>query len=209
MDSPLKHHFDPAERPDCLDVSPERLNPMTAAQLERELEAALEAMTEAEYDPAVIDAYLDALDRKAPMPDHTDAGTAYAGFQARVQRAAGQVSGRRASRRSRVRLRTLPGRRGGGPADHVSVQLHGRGPGVRRGCVRRHRPLDGQRVQLRRAARGGCVRLCPGRRPAAQDSQTDRRDVPEEYHEIYNKLKGVGCSTIHVSSLHSRRFPSN
>ena len=107
MDSPLKHHFDPAERPDCLDVSPERLNPMTAAQLERELEAALEAMTEAEYDPAVIDAYLDALDRKAPMPDHPDAGTAYAGFQARVQRAAGQVSGRRASRRSRVRLRTL------------------------------------------------------------------------------------------------------
>ena len=65
--------------------------------------AALEAMTEAEYDPAVIDAYLDALDRKAPMPDHPDAGTAYAGFQARVQRAAGQVSGRRASRRSRVR----------------------------------------------------------------------------------------------------------
>ncbi|MFR6185817.1 MAG: DUF4367 domain-containing protein [Lawsonibacter sp.] len=143
MDSPLKHHFDPAERPDCLDVSPERLNPMTAAQLERELEAALEAMTEAEYDPAVIDAYLDALDRKAPMPDHPDAGTAYAGFQARVQRAAGQVSGRRASRRSRVRLRTL----------------------------------------LRVAA-------------AAQDSQTDRRDVPEEYHEIYNKLKGVGCSTF-------------
>ena len=85
MDSPLKHHFDPAERPDCLDVSPERLNPMTAAQLERELEAALEAMTEAEYDPAVIDAYLDALDRKAPMPDHPDARTAYAGFQARVR----------------------------------------------------------------------------------------------------------------------------
>lgn len=88
MDSPLKHHFESAERPDCLDVSPERLNPMTAAQLERELEAALEAMTEEEYDPAVIDAYLDALDRKAPTPDHPDAGTAYAGFQARVQRAA-------------------------------------------------------------------------------------------------------------------------
>lgn len=89
MDSPLKHHFESAERPDCLDVSPERLNPMTAAQLERELEAALEAMTEEEYDPAVIDAYLDALDRKAPTPDHPDAGTAYAGFQARVRRAAG------------------------------------------------------------------------------------------------------------------------
>lgn len=112
MDSPLKHHFESAERPDCLDVSPERLNPMTAAQLERELEAALEAMTEAEYDPAVIDAYLDALDRKAPMPDHTDARTAYAGFQARVQRAAGQVSGRRAARGGCVRL--CPDRRPGG-----------------------------------------------------------------------------------------------
>lgn len=178
MDSPLKHHFDPAERPDCLDVSPERLNPMTAAQLERELEAALEAMTEAEYDPAVIDAYLDALDRKAPMPDHPDAGTAYAGFQARVQRAAGQVSGRRASRRSRVRLRTLLRVAAAAPADHVSVQLHGRGPGVRRGCVRRHRPLDGQRVQLRRAARGGCVRLCPGRRPGGAGQSNRQEGCP-------------------------------
>lgn len=139
MDSPLKHHFESAERPDCLDVSPERLNPMTAAQLERELEAALEAMTEEEYDPAVIDAYLDALDRKAPTPDHPDAGTAYAGFQARVQRAAGQVSGGRASRRSRVRLRTL----------------------------------------LRVAA-------------AAQSSQTDRRDVPEEYQTVQLELERRG-----------------
>ena len=84
MDSPLKHHFESAERPDCLDVSPERLNPMTAAQLERELEAALEAMTEEEYDPAVIDAYLDALDRKAPTPDQMcirDRGTAGQGVQ--------------------------------------------------------------------------------------------------------------------------------
>lgn len=179
MDSPLKHHFDPAERPDCLDVSPERLNPMTAAQLERELEAALEAMTEAEYDPAVIDAYLDALDRKAPMPDHTDAGTAYAGFQARVT--AGRRTGLRQARLPAEQgppAHTAPGRRGGGPADHVSVQLHGRGPGVRRGCVRRHRPLDGQRVQLRRAARGGCVRLCPGRRPGGAGQSNRQEGCP-------------------------------
>ena len=155
MDSPLKHHFDPAERPDCLDVSPERLNPMTAAQLERELEAALEAMTEAEYDPAVIDAYLDALDRKAPMPDHP-----------RLPAEQGPPA------------HTAPGRRGGGPADHVSVQLHGRGPGVRRGCVRRHRPLDGQRVQLRRAARGGCVRLCPDRRPGGAGQSNRQEGCP-------------------------------
>ena len=46
-----------------------------------------------------------------------------------------------------------------------------------------------------RTARSASAR-CPGRMRPAQDSQTDRRDVPEEYHEIYNKLKGVGCSTF-------------
>ena len=81
-----------------------------------ELEAALEAMTEEEYAPAVIDAYLDALDRKAPTPDHPDAGTAYTWFQARVQRAAGQVSGGRSSRQRAVQwaqrgAKGQPGRR--------------------------------------------------------------------------------------------------
>lgn len=197
MDSPLKHHFDPAERPDCLDVSPERLNPMTAAQLERELEAALEAMTEAEYDPAVIDAYLDALDRKAPMPDHPDAGTAYAGFQARVQRAAGQVSGRRASRRSRVRLRTLL--RVAAAAALLTTFLFSsmvaaQASGVDVfGAIARWTDSAFSFGALPGEDASGSVQAAA---PAAQDSQTDRRDVPEEYHEIYNKLKGVGCSTF-------------
>lgn len=188
MDSPLKHHFDPAERPDCLDVSPERLNPMTAAQLERELEAALEAMTEAEYDPAVIDAYLDALDRKAPMPDHTDAGTAYAGFQARVQRAAGQVSGRRASRRSRVRLRTLL--RVAAAAALLTTFLFSsmvvaQASGVDVfGAIARWTDSAFSFGALPGEDASGSVQAAA---PAAQDSQTDRRDVPEEYHEIYNQ----------------------
>ena len=118
MDSPLKHHFEPAERPDCLDVSPERLNAMTAAQLERELEAALEAMTEEEYDPAVIDAYLDALDQKAPIPDHPDAWA-------------------------------------------TTMELN-------------------RNVVSRAAA------------PAAQGSQTDRRDVPEEYQTVQLELERRG-----------------
>ncbi len=164
MDSPLKHHFDPAERPDCLDVSPERLNPMTAAQLERELEAALEAMTEAEYDPAVIDAYR--RDRLCRVPGQGTAGRRTGLRQARLPAEQGPPA------------HTAPGRRGGGPADHVSVQLHGRGPGVRRGCVRRHRPLDGQRVQLRRAARGGCVRLCPDRRPGGAGQSNRQEGCP-------------------------------
>ena len=197
MDSPLKHHFEPAERPDCLDVSPERLNPMTAAQLERELEAALEAMTEEEYDPAVIDAYLDALDQKAPIPDHPDAGTAYAGFQARVQRAAGQVSGGTVSRRSRVRLGGLL--RVAAAAALLTTFLFSsmvaaQASGVDVfGAIARWTDSVFSFGALPEEDASGSVQTTA---PAVQSSETDRRDVPEEYHEIYTKLKGVGCSSF-------------
>lgn len=197
MDSPLKHHFEPAERPDCLDVSPERLNAMTAAQLERELEAALEAMTEEEYDPAVIDAYLDALDQKAPIPDHPDAGTAYAGFQTRVQRAAGQVSGGRASRRSRVRLGGLL--RVAAAAALLTTFLFSsmvaaQASGVDVfGAIARWTDSVFSFGALPEEDASGSVQTTA---PAVQSSETDRRDVPEEYHEIYTKLKGVGCSSF-------------
>lgn len=197
MDSPLKHHFEPAERPDCLDVSPERLNAMTAAQLERELEAALEAITEEEYDPAVIDAYLDALDQKAPIPDHPDAGTAYAGFQTRVQRAAGQVSGGTVSRRSRVRLRTLL--RVAAAAALLttflfSTMVAAQASGVDVfGAIARWTDSAFSFGALPGEDAPGSVQTAA---PAVQSSETDRRDVPEEYHEIYTKLKGVGCSSF-------------
>lgn len=193
MDSPLKHHFESAERPDCLDVSPERLNPMTAAQLERELEAALEAMTEEEYDPAVIDAYLDALDRKAPTPDHPDAGTAYAGFQARVQRAAGQVSGGRASRRSRVRLRTLL--RVAAAAALLTTFLFSsmvvaQASGVDVfGAIARWTDSVFSFGALPGEDASGSVQTAA---PAAQSSQTDRRDVPEESQTVQLELERRG-----------------
>ena len=167
---------------------------MTAAQLEAELEAALEAMTEEEYDPAVIDAYLDALDRKAPTPDHPDAGPPTPGFQARVQRAAGQVSAAaRLPAEQGPPAHPAPGRRGGGPADHISVQLHGRGPGVRRGRVRRHRPLDGQCVQLRRSARGGRVRPRPDRRPGGTEQSNRQEGCPGG---ISNRTAGAGAARL-------------
>lgn len=197
MDSPLKHHFDPAERPDCLDVSPERLNPMTAAQLERELEAALEAMTEEEYDSAVIDAYLDALDQKAPIPAHPDAGTAYTGFQARVRQAAGQVSGGTVSRRSRVRLGGLL--RVAAAAALLTTFLFSsmvaaQASGVDVfGAIARWTDSVFSFGALPGEDASGSVQTAA---PAAQGSVTDRRDVPEEYHEIYTKLKGVGCSSF-------------
>ena len=86
MDSPLNHRTNQNQvnLPDCLDVSPERLNSMSPSELEQAMEAALSAMTEENYDPAVIDAYLDVLDRKTTMPAMPDAKTSYADFQRRI-----------------------------------------------------------------------------------------------------------------------------
>lgn len=84
MDSPLNHRTNPADLPDCLDILPERLNSMSPSELEQAMEAALSAMTEENYDPAVIDAYLDVLDHKTSMPAMPDAKTSYADFQRRI-----------------------------------------------------------------------------------------------------------------------------
>ena len=42
-------------------------------------------MTEETYDPALIDAYLAALDRKAPMPEVPDSEAAFANFKSRLR----------------------------------------------------------------------------------------------------------------------------
>ena len=145
----------------------------------------------------MIDAYLDALDRKAPTPDHPDAGTAYTWFQARVQRAAGQVSGGRASRRSMVRLRTLL--RVAAAAALLTTFLFSsmvaaQASGVDVfGAIARWTDSVFSFGALPEEDASGSVQTTA---PAVQSSETDRRDVPEEYHEIYTKLKGVGCSSF-------------
>lgn len=55
-----------------------QLSPEDLAQA---MEEALDNMTEDTYDPAVIHAYLDALDAKTPMPEPPDVEDAYAQFQ--------------------------------------------------------------------------------------------------------------------------------
>ena len=62
-------------------VSAESLEAMSPVELAEALELALDSMTEETYDPAVIDAYLDALDRKAPMPPVPDTEAAFQDFQ--------------------------------------------------------------------------------------------------------------------------------
>lgn len=64
-------------QPACLDISPERLDSMSASELADAMEEAMNAMTEETYDPAVIDAYLEALDRKVPIPNDMSAQISY------------------------------------------------------------------------------------------------------------------------------------
>ena len=63
----------------------DKLEAMPPSELAEELEAALDAMTEETYDPAMIEAYLDALDRKSPMPAHPSAEASYQEFYAKLQ----------------------------------------------------------------------------------------------------------------------------
>ena len=72
-------------QPACLDISPERLDSMSASELADAMEEAMNAMTEETYDPAVIDAYLEALDRKVPIPNDMSAQISYVDFIKQLQ----------------------------------------------------------------------------------------------------------------------------
>ena len=95
MDTPWNNHTGQAGQPIHFGVSPERLDSLPSSELADEMERALDAMAEDTYDAAVIDAYLEALDRRAPMPEHPDAESSYAALQEKLQtevKAQGQVS---------------------------------------------------------------------------------------------------------------------
>ena len=107
MESPLNHHPNQTGKPDCLDISPERLKNMSPSELEQAMEDALSIMTEEDYDPAVIDAYLNALDNQAPMPMYPDAKTSYTDFQQKVRSLSGDPSVQGMQKRKHVRLHRI------------------------------------------------------------------------------------------------------
>lgn len=79
-----KQHGSPSNRPAGGDVFAKMLEAMTEEELTDGLNEALESMTEETYDPALIDAYLAALDRKAPMPEVPDSEAAFANFKTKL-----------------------------------------------------------------------------------------------------------------------------
>ena len=107
MESPLNHHLNQTGKPDCLDISPERLKSMSPSELEQAMEDALSIMTEEDYDPAVIEAYLNALDNQAPMPMYPDAKTSYTDFQQKVRSLSDDPSVQGMQKRKHVRLHRI------------------------------------------------------------------------------------------------------
>ena len=97
MDTPWNDHTEQTDQPIHFDVSPERLDAMSPAELAGELEQALDEMTEDTYDAAVIDAYLEALDRKTPMPEFPDSEAAYRRLQTTLQGAVFQTQDKAAT----------------------------------------------------------------------------------------------------------------
>lgn len=79
-----KQHGSPSNRPAGGDVFAKMLEAMTEEELTDGLNEALESMTEETYDPALIDVYLAALDRKAPMPEVPDSEAAFANFKSKL-----------------------------------------------------------------------------------------------------------------------------
>ena len=100
MNDPMDKHPEEIRERTCFDVSQEKLEAMSPSELAEAMEAALDAMTEETYDPAVIDAYLDALDRKAPMPAHPNAESSYQDFQDKLQEYVEQGASKPAKQRT-------------------------------------------------------------------------------------------------------------
>lgn len=63
----------------------EPFDSMSSVEIAEALEQALDSMTEETYDPALIDAYLNALDQRAPMPPPPDAKASFQALQRKLQ----------------------------------------------------------------------------------------------------------------------------
>lgn len=85
------------------EAAAEGLDAMTTAGLTEGLEALCETMSEENYNGVLVGAYLDALDRKAPVPDVPSAEESHAAFLRRIGGLSGEGGGAR-SRRTPRRL---------------------------------------------------------------------------------------------------------
>lgn len=75
----------PQSKPISGAISAESLNAMSPVELADALELALDSMSAENYNPDLIDAYLDVLEQKAPIPEEPDVESAFEEFKSRLQ----------------------------------------------------------------------------------------------------------------------------
>lgn len=85
----------------------DELEQLSPEELAQAMEQTLDNMTEDTYDQAVIDAYLDALDAKTPMPEAPDVEESYQQFQAMLSQALPEEAPPKPKRRGSVLRMTL------------------------------------------------------------------------------------------------------
>ena len=91
-------------------ITQEKLDSMSTAELLELLESINEAMTEDNFDDELITACLDALDRKSPMPEYPSTERAWRSFEDKVEldkHTSGGDSGTAANRPKRRAKRAL------------------------------------------------------------------------------------------------------
>ena len=190
MDTPWNDHTEQTDQPIHFDVSPERLDAMSPAELAGELEQALDEMTEDTYDAAVIDAYLDALDRRTPMPESPDSEAAYRRLQTTLQGAVLQTQDQTAASRTSAARRKGLLRIGLGAAITTACLFSGMVAAQAAGV-----DVFGTLARWTRSAFSfGNIQSGD---PAQQANISSMpADLPAEYQELWSELEARGVSSF-------------
>lgn len=108
MKSPEHEHKQTSAETEHWNISREQLDKMSPSELAEAMEQALDDMTEETYDPEVIQAYLDALERKTPVPPHPGAEESYHALKQKIKSFNEDPFAEQQARKKRtVRLRSM------------------------------------------------------------------------------------------------------
>ena len=108
MKSPEHEHKQTSAETEHWNISREQLDKMSPSELAEAMEQALDDMTEETYDPEVIQAYLDALERKTPVPPHPGAEESYHALKKKIKSFNEDPFAEQQARKKRtVRLRSM------------------------------------------------------------------------------------------------------
>lgn len=196
MYDPLDKHPENMGENTFWNVSPEKLESMSPSELADAMELALDSMTEETYDPTVIDAYLDALDQKTPMPAHPSVTSSYQSFQQKLQNCAGQGASKPA--KQTIKLRRII--RVGFVAALLAVLLAGAAQAAGIDVV-------GTIARWTESVFSfGIIQPNSDSSHNPSNSKQVSTDIPEEYHELVAEFENRGIEEYTIPAYVPDRF---